>query len=223
VYYREAARLAPQNFQARYNLGFLLDDLGRPEEALVEHREAVRLNPKNPFLHEGLGIVLAELNQFDEAMREFTEAARLDPKFAWPHFQMGKVLLKQGRDIEAAQKFGQALQMDPDNFQTLAYVAGVLAANEHPQGRDGELALALAARANNLTGGAHPIVLDVLAMALAETGDFTNAQAMAQKAVASAAAAKMKNLPQLQQRLELYKNRQPWRESFLATNAPAKP
>jgi hypothetical protein len=27
----------------------------------------------------------------------------------------------------------------------------------------------------------------------------------------------------LQQRLQLYKNHQPWRESFLATNPPVKP
>jgi hypothetical protein len=32
----------------------------------------------------------------------------------------------------------------------------------------------------------------------------------------------MKNLEPLQQRLELYKNQKPWRESFLATNAPVK-
>lgn len=221
--YREAVRLVPDNSQARYNLGFLLDAMGKPEEALREHREAVRLAPEKPFLHEGLGIVLAELNRFDEAMREFTEAARLDPKFAWPHFQMGKVLLKQGRDVEAAQKFGQALQMDPDNFQTLTYVASVLASNEHPQGRDGELALALATRANNLTGGTQSFVLDVLGMAYAETGDFTNAQATAQKAIQLSAAANMKTLEQTQQRLKLYNNHQPWRESFLATNAPVKP
>jgi tetratricopeptide (TPR) repeat protein len=221
--YREAVRLVPENFQARYNLGFLLDAMGKPEEALREHREAVRIAPEKPFLHEGFGIVLAELNQFDEAMREFSEAARLDPKFAWPHFQMGKVLLKQSRDVDAAQQFGQALQMDPDNFQMLTYVASVLASNEHPQGRDGQLALALATRANNLTGGTQSFVLDVLAMAYAETGDFTNAQATAQKAIQLAADAKMKSAEQTQQRLELYKNHRPWRESFLATNAPVKP
>ncbi len=107
---------------------------------------------------------------------------------------MGKVLLKQGRDVDAAREFGQALQMDPDNFQTLSYVAGVLAANEHSQGRDGELALSLATRANNITSGTQPIVLDVLGMAYAETGDFANAQAMVQKAIELAAPAKIKLL-----------------------------
>jgi hypothetical protein len=30
----------------------------------------------------------------------------------------------------------------------------------------------------------------------------------------------MKKIEPIQQRIQLYKNQQPWRESFLATNAP---
>ena len=65
-------------------------------------------------------------------------------------------------------------------------------------------------------------MLDVLGMACAETGDFTNAQTCAQNALDLATAAKMKDLADIQQRLQLYKNHQPWRESFLFTNLPAK-
>jgi hypothetical protein len=65
-----------------------------------------------------------------------------------------------------------------------------------------------------------PLVLDALGMACAETGDFTNAQEVAQRAVEIAAAVKLKDLDSIQHRLELYQNHQPWRESFLATNAP---
>ena len=66
------------------------------------------------------------------------------------------------------------------------------------------------------------MVFDALGMACAEIGDFTNAQICAQNALKIATAAQMKNLEPLQQRLELYKNQQPWRESFRATNAPVK-
>jgi len=44
-----------------------------------------------------------------------------------------------------------------------------------------------------------------------------------QRAIDLATAAQMKKIEPLQQRLQLYQNHQPWRESFLATNAPAKP
>jgi cytochrome c-type biogenesis protein CcmH/NrfG len=135
---------------------------------------------------------------------------------------MGKVLLKQGRDAEAVGRLREALQIDPDNFQILAYTAQVLAADENPQIRDGKTALVYAIKANVLSDSTMPFVLDALGMAFAETGDFTNAQTCAQNALDLATAAQMKNTEQLRQRLELYKNRQPWRESFRFTNAPAK-
>jgi tetratricopeptide (TPR) repeat protein len=222
VQYREAARLAPDNVEVRYNVGNLLDKMGQPEEALPELLKAVQLNPKLPSVRDALGAVLVELGRFDEALDQFTEAARLDPAYPAAHFDMGKALLKQGRDAGAIDEFHAALRLDPDNFQILAYTAHVLAADDHPQIRDGKTALVLAARANTLTDGAQPFVLDALGMACAETGDFTNAQEVAQRAIDLATTAQMKKIEPLQKRLQLYKNHQPWRESFLATNAPAK-
>jgi tetratricopeptide (TPR) repeat protein len=220
--YRAAEQLAPELYHIHNNLGNLLDNLGHPNQALAEYRKAVLLNPSLPFLHNSTGIVLAELGRFDEAMSQFKEASRLDPAYPWAHFEIGKLRLKQGRDAEAIDEFREALRIDPNNFQILAYTAHVLAANENPQIRDGQTALVFAVKAKVLTGEAQPFVLDALGMACAETGDFTNAQEVTQRAIDLATAAKMKKLEPLQQRLQLYKNHQPWRESFLFTNPPPK-
>jgi Tfp pilus assembly protein PilF len=220
--YRAAARIAPERYQVHNNLGNLLDNLGKPEEALAEYREAVRLNPDLPLLHDGFGSVLAELGRFSEALNEFTNAARLDPRYPWPHFEIGKVLLKQGRDAEALKQLHEALRIDPDNFRILAYTAHVLAADANPQIRDGNTALLLAAKANALTGATQPFVLDAVGMACAETGNFPDAVEVTQKALDLAKAVDIKNLNGIRERLELYKRRQPWRESFLSTNTPAK-
>ena len=221
--YREAARLAPGRYQIHNNLGNILNQLGRTPEALVEYQEAVRLKPGLASLHNGTGQVLAQLGRSDEAAAEFAEAARLDPHYASPHLELGKVLLRQGRDVEAVAQLRAAVRLDPENFQVLAYTAHVLAAIDNPAVRDGQSALALAAHANVLTGGAQPLVLDALAMACAETGDFANAVTVAQGAARLAAQVKLKDREQIQRRLELYQNQQPWRESFRATNAPVKP
>jgi tetratricopeptide (TPR) repeat protein len=189
---------------------------------VVEYREAVRLKPDLAFLHNGLGGELTALGQPDEALKEFAEAARLDPNYAWPHVETAKVFFQQGRDAEAVNELRAALRIEPDNFQILATAAHYLAANENAAARDGQSALVLATKANLLTGGNQPMVFDILGMALAATGDFTNAQTCAQNALDLANAAQMKNLESLKTRLELYKNHQPWQESFLATNAPVK-
>jgi len=218
--YREALRLQPRSYEIHNSYGNLLGKMNQPDEALAEYHEAIRLNPKIPFLYNNLGAGLARLGRFDEAMNAFTNAARLDPVSPWPHFQMARGLLQQGHDVEASAKLLEALRLDPDNISILAYTAHVLAASENPEIRDGKTACALAVRANALTGGAQPQALDALGMADAELGRFDEAQAVTQKALDLASLAKMKNFEQLQQRLQLYQNRQPWRESFRATNTP---
>jgi Flp pilus assembly protein TadD len=220
--YREAEKLSPGNFRAHNDLGSLLDILGKPEEALAEYRLAAQLSPNFPPLHDGIGIVLLELGRFDEAMNQFAEAARLAPTYPWPYFQMGNALLGQGRDAEAIAKFREALRIDPHNYQILAQVARVLAADEKPDVRDGQAALTYAIKANVLSDGTQPFVLDALGIACAEAGRFDDAQEVVKRAIKIAAAADMqKDVTAMQQRLRLYQNHQPWRESFLSTNAPS--
>jgi tetratricopeptide (TPR) repeat protein len=199
-----------------------LDKLGRAAESLAEYREAIRLRPASAGLHNAAGSELAALGDFGEALKEFAGAERLDASYPWPHVETAKIFLKQGRDDAAVDELRAALRIAPENFQILAYTAHVLAANENAAARDGRAALTLAAKANLLAGGSQPFVFDALGMALAETGDFTNALTCAQNALDLATAAQMKNLEPIQRRLALYQARQPWRESFRVTNAPVQ-
>ncbi len=219
--YRQALSIEPGRYQLHSNLGRILSQQGHHLDALAEYRAAVRLRPGNAVIHNAVGSELAALGRFSEALAAFAEAERLDPNYPWPHVETAKAYLQQGRDADAVAELRAAFRLAPENFQILAYAARVLAANENAAARDGQQALALAVKANVLTGGSQPFVFDALGMAFAETGDFTNAQTCAQNALDLATAARMKALEPLQKRLELYKNRQPWRESFRATNAPA--
>ncbi len=88
--------------------------------------------------------------------------------------------------------------------------------------KSGDFDEILAAKANLLTGGRRPAVLDALGMACAEMGKFGEAQLAARQALNLAGAQKPAELAARQQRLELYQNHQPWRESFRATNAPPR-
>jgi uncharacterized protein len=118
-------------------------------------------------------------------------------------------------------EFRTALRIAPDDYQILAEAAHYLAVNENTSARDGKLALALALKADELSGHSQAMVYDALGSALAENGDFTNAVICAQKALDLAATAHMGKLEPLRQRLEFYKSHKPWHESFRATNAPA--
>ncbi|HEY1717936.1 MAG TPA: tetratricopeptide repeat protein [Verrucomicrobiae bacterium] len=212
--YREALRINPRSVQAHNNLANFLDDMGRPDEAFAEYQKALELNPRAPLAHDNLGTLLTELGRFDEAMNEYAQAARLDSSDPRPHYLTGKALLKQGRDAEAIPQFREALRLDPDDFQSLTFLARVLASDEDEKIRDGAQAVALAERANELTGGAQPFVLETLAMAYAENSRFNDAQQTEQNAVRLAEAANLKETNEMELRLQLYKTGRPWRESF---------
>ncbi|MEI9863803.1 MAG: tetratricopeptide repeat protein [Limisphaerales bacterium] len=221
--YQQAEKNGSRRFQVYNNSGNVLGLLGRHAESVVQYRKAIQLAPGIAVLHSALGSQFAALGQYDEALVEFSEAEKLDPNHAKTRMEAAKTLFKMGRDAEGLNEFHIALQIEPGNYQTLATVAHYLAANENTAARDGPNALALALKANELSGRVQPMVFDILGMAFAENGDFTNAITCSQNALAMANAAQMKNIAPIQMRLELYKNKQPWRESFRATNALGKP
>jgi protein O-mannosyl-transferase len=219
--YREALRIDPKNAEAHSDLANLLDTAGKTNAALAEYQEAIRLDPKAVIAHDNFGTFFFELGRLDDAMQQYAEAARLDPKDAHPHYLMGKLLLREGRDSEAIPQFRQAAQFAPNNFQMLAYMARVLASAENPKTRDGNAAYNLASKANALTDGVQPAMLDTLAMAYAELGRFDDAQQSVQDAITLAARYNFKDdVAAMNERLQLYKNRQPYRESY--TNAAVK-
>jgi tetratricopeptide (TPR) repeat protein len=216
--YRTALRLDPKSVDTHNNLANLLDRQGDTNAALAEYQEALRLDPKAVPPHNNLGTFFVETGRFDDAMKQYTEAARLDPADAHAYYLMGKLLLREGRDAEAIPLFRKAAQFAPDNFEMLAYMARVLASDENPGIRDGNAAYILASKANALTDGVQPAMLDTLAMAYAELGRFDDAHQAEQDAVTLAAKYNLKDdVAAMDERLQLYKNHQPYRESY--TNA----
>jgi tetratricopeptide (TPR) repeat protein len=210
-HYSAALRLDPGLVEAHNNAGNLLDELGKPDEALAHYESAVRLAPAMPLVHENLGTQLAKLGRFDAAMREYEDAARVAPADPQPFYLMGKTWLRRGQGGEAVTAFQEALRRDPDDCPSLVYLARILAADADPQVRNGTAAVAFAEKANSLTGGTQPFVLEVLAMAYAETGRFDDARKTAQSAL-SHSTGNEHDASNLQSQLRLYESHEPFRE-----------
>ncbi|HEV2691369.1 MAG TPA: tetratricopeptide repeat protein [Verrucomicrobiae bacterium] len=215
VQYQEVIRLSPARQESYNNIARILTDEGRPEAALEYSRAAVRLNPRSPSLHTSLGIVFSELRRFDEAQAEFSEALRLDADNVPAHFMAGRTYLRQGNDLAALPSLQAALKLAPDNFQLVIFTGRVLSSDQNPQVRDGATALALADQARKIAGSPHPLVLDTLAMALAESGRFAEAVQAEQQAVTLALPSGTNgDAAAMQARLDQYQNHVAWRETF---------
>jgi Flp pilus assembly protein TadD len=212
--YRAAVRLNPNLSQAHNNLANLLDSLGQPDEALVHYREALRLKPRSSLVHLNLGTHLVSRGQYDEGLAHYREAARLQPRDARPAYLAGKAMLRQERPAEAIQRFREALKLEPNYVDCLVLLARVLATDPDAGVRNGSEAVFWAERANALTEGQQPAVLDVQAMAYAESGRFDLAVETMRRALdlTNTADASGKREAMVQ-RVQLYQNRQAFRES----------
>ena len=91
------------NEQPYLNLGGILLDEERTEEALPVLQQAVKLAGANSLCRLKLGIAYLRLSMLESARTELEEAARLDPENAAIHFQLGK-LFKQMHAMDRAQK-----------------------------------------------------------------------------------------------------------------------
>ena len=220
--YHKAIDIDPNRFQAHNNLANLLSTMGERNEAVQQYQDALRLNPKAALAHANFGTLLSEMGRFDEAMREYNSSARLAPDDPRPPYLIGKACLRHGQSVEAVKHFRQALQIVPNDLQSMTWLARVLASDKDPAVQYGKDAVSLAQRANELTGGQQPFVLDTLAMAYAEAGRFKEAQDSVQKAIELASTGAKEMISSMQERLRLYQSNRPYREDFSQTPAASK-
>src|SRR5205085_4621038 len=76
--YREAVRLDPDDPTPHYNLGVLLEEQHRPEDAIHAYRQAILRDPDFADAHCNLGLLLESLGREQEAVRHLMAARKLN-------------------------------------------------------------------------------------------------------------------------------------------------
>ncbi|PKP57053.1 MAG: hypothetical protein CVT89_05130, partial [Candidatus Altiarchaeales archaeon HGW-Altiarchaeales-2] len=113
---------------AHNNLGALLANLKRYEEAEKEFREAIRINPNDAEAHNNLGNLLADLNRYEEAEKEYGEAIRINPNYTEAHNGLGILLSDLKRYEEAEKEYREAIRLNPD-YAGAHFNLGILLVN----------------------------------------------------------------------------------------------
>ena len=107
--------LKPDYAEAHSNLGHVLRQMGRLEEAEACCRRALELQPDNAACHHNLGAALAARDQFAEAETCLRRALELQPDFPEAHNNLGTTLGNLGRFAEAEASCRRALELRPDD------------------------------------------------------------------------------------------------------------
>jgi serine/threonine-protein kinase len=179
-YLTAAVALRPDSAVAHYNLGFALQEQGKPDEAAAEYREAIRLKPDYPEAHTNLGNVLRDQAKLHEAVAEYREAFRINkdfPEAYKAHNSLGNALHDQGKPDEAAAEYREAFRLKPDFPEAHANLGNVL----REQGRLDE-AIAEHREASRLKQD-FPEEHYNLGIALQEQGKLTEAVAELHRAI----------------------------------------
>jgi len=107
------ANLAPRAVIVRNNLGLILAQRGRLDEAVDQYREALRVKPDYELAHRNLADALLRKGRTDEAIAHYIEALRINPNMAAAHFKLGNLLVGRGRLEEAIVHFRQTVRLNP--------------------------------------------------------------------------------------------------------------
>ncbi|MCG3178734.1 MAG: Photosystem I assembly protein Ycf3 [Phycisphaerae bacterium] len=211
--YRQAVRVAPpQAPRPPLVLGMALARLGRNDEALVELRRSLAIQ-ETPGTRNNIGMLLTQLGRPDEAIAEYRKALALEPAFVAAWNNLGLTLSRKKEYAQAIAAWRDGLAKAPDDPMLLYNLAWWLATCPDASIRDGGAALKLARQLNEKTGGNNFQVLDALAAAWAETGQFEQAAEQAEAAVRLARAAGGDRAAPIELRLAGYKTGRPFHQS----------
>lgn len=113
--FRKALETDAQLYPPLVNLGGVLINLTRFEEAERYNRHAVLRQPGDALAHSQLGMTLLYLGKLEAAEASLREAIRLDvAHFSHPQLHLAEVLLRQGKMQETADTLEGFLRVQPD-------------------------------------------------------------------------------------------------------------
>ena len=158
---------------AHYQIGRLLNTLGRDEEAIASFRRAVELFPELWQARFAVANWLDRHNRHAEAADTFARLAAADPGNMLFRQREAQSLMGAGRFAQARRRLEEGLATQPRSFELASVLARLLATAPDAALRDGQRALELAEslyQAQRSIDGA-----ETVAMALAELERYEEA------------------------------------------------
>jgi tetratricopeptide (TPR) repeat protein len=123
--WREARRVAPDMWQARYALGDALREAGDCPSALAEYEAVLEKQPRFREATTNLGICLGEVGRLPEAEAAFRRAIAIDPKWARGYTNLAAVAMLEGDAEQARDYYQRAIVVDPRNVHARVQLARI--------------------------------------------------------------------------------------------------
>jgi len=215
---RAAIKASPRFTRAMNNLGMVLTAEGKLDEAVAVYARLLQSEPGHVEGCNNLGIALAKQGKDQEAVTWFRESLKFRPDYGPARDNLLALYLRKGQYEQAITLLREASKNASDQPGVLSNLAWLLATCPVADLRNGQEALRLAGRADELSGGRSPRALDSLAAAQAELGQFDRAVLTARRASEMAKAIEHPDLSRaIAERVKLYEAKRPFRSGHSTT------
>ena len=129
ILWRDTLAKNPAAWTAHNNLGCLLAEQNKIDEAIGHFDASLKFNPRNAQAHGNLARALSLQGRFAEAETHFLAALKIKPRDADVHKSYAAALQQRGRTEEALAHLREALEAQPD-VETRLQVATLLGATK---------------------------------------------------------------------------------------------
>ena len=211
--FEQAVKLDPKFPKAHYSLGVIRADEGKVPAAIQHFTAALTAEPGYVEARLQLAHVLRRNRQAEASLPHYAQIVKADSRLTEARFGYAAALISLRRYADARDYLAEAMRTYPTEFAFNNALARILAAAPDDTVRDGRRAAAVMQpvvahiRATD--------VLETMAMAQAELGQFTEAVRWQQDAIASAEKAGNTGIAQrITDNLRLYNARRPCRTPY---------
>lgn len=190
------------------------------DEAAGYYTDYLQKHPNSAWAFNLRGWMRFESGDYDNAAKDYTAAIRLDPRDPMTYNNRGGCRQKMGDYANALKDFNETVRLSPAESWGYNALAWLLATSPEARYRDGKKAVAMATKASTIAGWKDPYLLDTLAAAYAEAGDFDAAVRWQTKAIDMLSGDKLAAAAG-RERLSLYSDKQPYREQPATSHSSA--
>ncbi|EAQ77583.1 tetratricopeptide repeat protein [Blastopirellula marina] len=204
-----AISLNPNYPNSWFNRGELHYQAGRMRQAISDYSRAIQLKPTDAGAFNSRGNAQYLSENYQAALADFGQAIRIAPSDPLGYANRADAYSDLGYWERGLQDYRKAIQLDPELARAKQGMAWVLATCPQSNVRDADLALRYAAEAAAQIETPDARYLDTLAAAQANFGQFDEAVKTAEQAKTIATEP---HAIQVEERLQLYRTEQPFRE-----------
>lgn len=209
--YDEAICLNPNLAEAYCNRAYNYLMAKHDGNALADLTEAIRIKPDFTEAYARRSMAMMRLKREPEALLDANAAVALKPNSAEAYYYRAHLQVLRRKFGEARADFERLVELD-HRSASLNSLAWLCATCPDDMVRDGTRAVKLAKEACDLTDWKDGHLLDTLAAAYAEAGDFNAAAKWQEQAVSKSAGLSFSVRSSMERRLQLYQERKPYRE-----------